>query len=102
MVPAGGTMIWLDSMAIPRAASEPELAHAFIDYLLEPEVAAKNAEHVHYATPNRAALELLLARRCGRTKASIRRRPRSTAATGCTDRGPEIEKVEAVWREVRQ
>jgi len=101
VVPVTGTLKWLDSMAIPRAAGEVELAHAFLDYLLEPEVAVKNAEYVHYATPNRAALSLLSAEM--RQDESIY--PPQTTLDRCDwlqNRGAEIEKIEAIWREVRQ
>ena len=55
IVPAAGTLIWIDSMAIPRAAHTVTLAHQFINFLLEPEIAVQNAEAVYYATPNLAA-----------------------------------------------
>jgi len=101
IVPAGGTMIWLDSMAIPRAASEPELAHDFIDYLLAPEVAVKNAEHVHYATPNRSALSLLSDDM--RQDESVYPPPATLdRCAWLQNRGAEIEKIESLWREVRQ
>jgi spermidine/putrescine-binding protein len=101
VVPASGTMIWLDSMAIPRAASEVELAHKFINYLLEPEVAVQNAEHVHYATPNRTALALLPPK----MRQDERVYPPQSTLDRCAyleNRGDRIEPVEALWREVRQ
>jgi spermidine/putrescine transport system substrate-binding protein len=101
VVPASGTMIWLDSMAIPRAASEVELAHRFINDLLEPEVAKKNAEHVRFATPNRTALSLLSANM--RQDESVYPSPATlNLCEGLQDRGAQIEKIEAIWREVRQ
>jgi spermidine/putrescine transport system substrate-binding protein len=101
VVPAGGTMIWLDSMAVPRAASEVELAHQFIDYLLEPEVAARNAQHVHYATPNRTALAMLPAEI--RQDESVYPPPATLdRCAWLENRGERIEKIEAIWREVRQ
>ena len=52
-------MFWVDSFAIPANAPNIANAHAFINYLLQPEVAKANTEYTGYATPNRAALELL-------------------------------------------
>jgi spermidine/putrescine transport system substrate-binding protein len=101
VVPADGTMIWLDSMAIPRAASEVELAHQFINYLLEPEVAVQNAQHVHYATPNRTALALLPPA----MRQDKRVYPPQATLDRCAyleNRGDQIVPVEALWREVRQ
>jgi spermidine/putrescine-binding protein len=101
VVPEKGTMIWIDSMAIPKAAPNPELAHRFIDFLLRPEIAAQNAEYVSYATPNATARQLL--------PAELRDDPVIYPPAKVVDRcqwlasrGAEIVKVEAVWREVRQ
>jgi spermidine/putrescine-binding protein len=44
---------------IPASAPHPELAHAFIDFTLEPEIAAEICRTMYYSTPNRAALPLL-------------------------------------------
>jgi spermidine/putrescine transport system substrate-binding protein len=101
IVPEKGTTIWLDSLAIPRAAPNAQLAHRFINFLLDPEVAARNAEYVHYATPNLAALKRLPADE--RNDASVY--PPKATLDRCEwlkDRGAEIAKVERVWREVRQ
>ena len=55
VVPPTGTMLWIDSMVIPRRAQNVELAHAFINHLLDARMGAMNAKKVNYATPNRAA-----------------------------------------------
>ena len=36
-------MMWMDSMVIPKDAQNVDNAHAFINYILRPEVAAANA-----------------------------------------------------------
>ncbi len=59
VVPREGSMLFLDSLAIPRGAPHPELAHAFLDYVMEAEVAAEICRTMQYSTPNRAALALL-------------------------------------------
>jgi len=41
------------------AAPNPELAHAFLNFAMRPEVAAQEARYTRYATGNRAALALL-------------------------------------------
>ena len=44
-----------DNLAIPKDASHIAQAYAFIDYLLRPEVAAKNSNMVSYANGNLAS-----------------------------------------------
>lgn len=58
-IPKEGTAIWFDMLAIPADARHPRNAHAFINYLMEPEVAASNSNHVNYANPNMASFDLL-------------------------------------------
>ncbi|MDO4814751.1 MAG: ABC transporter substrate-binding protein [Gemella sp.] len=58
-VPKDGSNLWFDNMAIPKVAKNPEAAHKFIDFMLRPENAAKNAEFVGYATPVLDAYEIL-------------------------------------------
>ena len=100
IVPATGTMVWLDSMAIPRAATNPELAHRFIDFLLDPAVAAQNAQHVHYPTPNQAARMLLPPE--DQQDANVYPPPATLArCKWLEDRKQDIAKIEAVWRAVK-
>ena len=58
-VPDEGSNLWFDNLVIPANSRNPEGAHALINFLLDPEIAAINAEYVGYATPNAAALELM-------------------------------------------
>jgi putrescine transport system substrate-binding protein len=48
-IPKEGAQLWFDTLAIPKDAPDPEEAHQLIDYLLKPEVAAKNTNYVSYA-----------------------------------------------------
>lgn len=59
VVPEEGSNLWFDNMVIPKTARNIEGAHQFINFMLDPEVAAQNAEYVGYSTPNKAALALL-------------------------------------------
>lgn len=59
VVPEEGSNKWFDNMVIPRTAKNVDGAHQFINFMLRPDVAAKNAEYVGYSTPNIPALELL-------------------------------------------
>jgi spermidine/putrescine-binding protein len=57
VIPKEGGTIWVDLMAIPKAAKNKALAYAFIDYLLRADVSAKLANEIGYANPNDAARE---------------------------------------------
>ncbi|AZN43433.1 ABC transporter substrate-binding protein [Paenibacillus albus] len=59
VVPEEGSNLWFDNIVIPKTAKNVEGAHKFINFMLDPEHAAQNAEYVGYATPNKKALELL-------------------------------------------
>jgi len=59
VVPAEGSQFWEDDWAIAANAPHPEAAHAFLNFVLRPEVAAQEARYTRYATGNRAALALL-------------------------------------------
>jgi putrescine transport system substrate-binding protein len=55
-IPKEGTIVWFDMLAIPADAKHPKNAHAFINYLMEPQVAAANSNFVNYANGNAASL----------------------------------------------
>ena len=59
IVPEEGVSIALDEMVIPLGARQVELAHAFINFLHRPEVAAENTEYVYFLCPNLAAYALI-------------------------------------------
>lgn len=58
-VPKEGSNLWFDNMVIPKTAQNIEGAHQFINFMLDAEVAAQNADYVGYSTPNSVAMELL-------------------------------------------
>jgi putrescine transport system substrate-binding protein len=58
-IPKGGAQMWFDNLAIPKDAPHVAEAHAFIDYLLRPEVAAKNSNFLGYANGNLASQRLI-------------------------------------------
>jgi putrescine transport system substrate-binding protein len=59
LIPKEGAVMFFDMLAIPADAKRPKNAHLFIDYLLRPEVAAKNSNFVNYANSNAASLSLV-------------------------------------------
>jgi putrescine transport system substrate-binding protein len=58
-VPKEGTIIWFDMYAVPADAPHPNNAHAFINFMMKPEIAAKNSNFVNYATGNAASIALV-------------------------------------------
>ena len=51
-LPKEGAPIWFDMLAIPKDSTNVKEAHAFINYLLKPEVIAQVSDYVGYANPN--------------------------------------------------
>lgn len=58
-IPEEGSNFFVDSMCIPKSTQNKEGAELFINFMLEAEVGAANAEYIGYSTPNTAAYELL-------------------------------------------
>ena len=59
ILPKDGSAVWTDNFAIAHTAVNVEGAYAFINFMLRPENAARNAEYVGYSTPNEKAKELM-------------------------------------------
>lgn len=57
VIPQEGAALWVDYLAIPAGSTQSALATRFIEFLLDPEIAAINANFLHFATPNRVARE---------------------------------------------
>jgi putrescine transport system substrate-binding protein len=58
-IPKGGAQMFFDNFAVPKDAKNVNEAHAFIDYMLRPEVAAKNSNFLGYANGNLASQKLI-------------------------------------------
>lgn len=59
VVPDEGSDVWVDTMVIPAASENVEAAHAFLNYILQPENGQWVAENILYKVPNQAAMEAL-------------------------------------------
>lgn len=55
--PSEGAVVWTDVMVVPADAPNPDAAHTFINYLLQPNVIAPITNTVAYANANTAATE---------------------------------------------
>lgn len=58
-IPNEGTNLWFDTMAVPTTSQNKEEAELFINFMMRPEIAARNTEYIMYSTPNVGALEYL-------------------------------------------
>jgi len=58
-IPREGAQLWLDVLAIPKSAKNVDHAHRWLDYLLEPKVAAESSNLTGYANANRLAPPLM-------------------------------------------
>ena len=58
-IPKEGAQMFFDNLAIPKDAKHVDEALAFIDYLLRPEIAAKNSDLVAYANGNLASQKFI-------------------------------------------
>ncbi|EHJ51553.1 ABC transporter substrate-binding protein [Streptococcus macacae] len=59
VVPSEGSNLWFDNLVIPKTVKHKQEAYAFINFMLKPENAARNAKYIGYATPNVKAKNLL-------------------------------------------
>jgi spermidine/putrescine transport system substrate-binding protein len=55
VLPKEGGSIWTDSLVIPKSAPHKRAAHAFMDYILRPDVAVTISDFTGYGTPVEAA-----------------------------------------------
>jgi spermidine/putrescine transport system substrate-binding protein len=60
VIPTEGANFWVDSWVMPVGARNPALAHVFLDYLLDAQVAADIANYTAYGSPNQRAIDLRL------------------------------------------
>ncbi|MGI0489273.1 polyamine ABC transporter substrate-binding protein [Pantanalinema rosaneae CENA516] len=59
VIPQSGTSLWSDTIVIPKTAPNPDAAYAWINYMLQPSVAAQITQRQFFATPNQAAYDQL-------------------------------------------
>ena len=58
-IPKEGAVMFFDNFAIPADAANVDNAHQFINYMLRPEVAAKNSNFINFANSNAASWPML-------------------------------------------
>jgi spermidine/putrescine-binding protein len=94
-LPTEGSTIWLDSLVMPVRAPHPRAAHAFLDYMLRPEVAAQVASWAGYGTPNRTAQGLMASPVPSPTPEELARLEFQA------DLGRATERWDRIWTEIK-
>lgn len=59
VVPASGATLWTDTIVIPKSAPNVDAAYEWINYMLDPAVAADAVSSLFFATPIKPAYEML-------------------------------------------
>lgn len=59
VVPTEASNLWFDNIVIPKTVKNKKAAYQFINFMLRPENAYKNALYVGYSTPNMPAKAML-------------------------------------------
>jgi len=77
VVPEEGSSLFIDTLAIPTSARRADLAHKFINFLMQPEVAAQISSETLYPSGNQDAMQFLepeLRDKLGRSLDSVKDR----------------------------
>jgi spermidine/putrescine transport system substrate-binding protein len=100
VIPQEGTSLACDELVVPKAAKETALAHAFINFLHDPDVAAENTIFLSYLCPNAAAYAKLP--REVRENPAIFVAPEIAAKSEVVrDLGADNAKYVKVWDEIK-
>jgi putrescine transport system substrate-binding protein len=54
-IPREGAVMWFDVAAVPSDAPHPRNAHRFMDFLMDPAIAAENSNAIHFPNGNAAS-----------------------------------------------
>ena len=57
VIPKEGSNVWFDNVVIPKTAKNVDAAFAFINFLNDANLAARNTEFIYYSTPNQGAMD---------------------------------------------
>ncbi len=59
VIPENGASLWTDTLVIPKTAPNPDGAYAWMNFMLQPAVAAQITKRLSFATANQVAYEQL-------------------------------------------
>ncbi|GEO82257.1 polyamine ABC transporter substrate-binding protein [Pararhodospirillum oryzae] len=101
IIPKEGSLMWFDMMSIPADAPHPDNAHAFINFIMRPEITAAITDYVWYANGNKDSLDLI--------DPAIRNNPEVYPPKAVADKlfvqtavGPELERLRTrAWNKIK-
>jgi spermidine/putrescine transport system substrate-binding protein len=100
VIPVEGTSIACDDLVIPKDSKESKLAHAFINFIHDPDVAAENTNFISYVCPNKtsyAKVDPLL-----RNNPAVFLAPEVKAKCEVIeDLGPDTAKYTKMWDQIK-
>lgn len=100
LFPKEGVAMTSDEMAIPVGAPQKELAHKFINYLLDAEVSSENMEWMGYLCPNVPAKKLVSAEFLAHPAVAVPDEVKSKIEV-ITDVGADLAKYTKAWEEIK-
>lgn len=100
-IPKEGSNIFMDNLCIVKDAKHTQEAMQFIDFMLRPDIAARNAEYIGYATPEKAAYDQL-SEELKSIPAYYASQEEQARLTAYRDLGDEVTaKYEDVWTRLK-
>lgn len=100
VAPREGISISCDDLVIPKDAKEVELAHAFINFLHDPEIAAENTEFIFFLCPNSASYRHLSREILDNPAIFLDPEVREKSEI-IEDLGPDNAKYVKIWDEIK-
>lgn len=102
VVPEEGCELWVDAHVIPRGARNAGAAHAWIDFVYRPKVAAVETLYTYFGSPlRRSLLEDVLAPMVLRDR-DLFPKPRTFARLEANNLSPRgLEARERIWKRLR-
>jgi spermidine/putrescine transport system substrate-binding protein len=99
VIPAEGGTLWTDNLVVMRHSPNPELVHTFINFLLEPEIAAQISNYLGFATPVEAAMGMIEKRDNPLVYPTPEKRARLQMLSALEE--PDNQLLSNVWAEVK-
>jgi len=100
LIPREGVTLGCDEMVIPKTAKQPALAHAFINFVLDPAIAAENMEWMGYYCPNKPAMAQVSPEFLKNPAVTIPAELQAKCEV-IEDLGPDLAKYTKVWDQVK-